>query len=77
MRDASVRERPAEDDVAALDERVHVRRVLDPAGLLLERQRGIELWPGLAQDDVEDGHGYHWYTNIRGRPGFDVVDPSG
>jgi hypothetical protein len=22
-------------------------------------------------------HGYHSYTNIRGRPGFDVVDPSG
>ena len=42
-----------------------------------ERERRVELGPGLAQDDVEHWHGYNSYTNIRGRPGFDVVDPSG
>jgi hypothetical protein len=51
--------------------------VLCPARLFLERLRVIELGSGLAQPDEERGHGYNWYTNIRGRPGFDVVDPSG
>ena len=77
VRDSPVRERSAEDDAAAVDERVHVRGVLLPAALLLEREFRIELGARLPQDDVEPGHGYNSYTNIRGRPGFDVVDPSG
>jgi hypothetical protein len=35
---------------------------------------------GLAQIAREAGFdrpGYNWPTDIRGRPGFDVVDPSG
>src|SRR5579862_4402722 len=75
--DPAVAQRPAEDDVTVRDERVHEGRVLRPAALLLQRLGGIELRPDLAHHDVEHGHGYNSYTNIRGRPGFDVVDPSG
>ena len=51
--------------------------VLGEARLLADLQLRVVLRPHPAQNDVEHGHGYNSYTNIRGRPGFDVVDPSG
>jgi SsrA-binding protein len=66
VRDPAVRKRAAEDDLALLDERVHVGGVLGPERLLLEREPRVEVGPGLAQDDVEHRHGYNSYTTYGG-----------
>src|SRR5579864_3504249 len=52
--DAPAADRPAEEDEAFLDERVHELRVLPPAGLPLQRLPARERGARLADEHVEE-----------------------
>jgi len=64
-------ERTTDDDEPGIDEPVHEGRVLRPAGLLLQRQRVIELRTGLADHDVKHRHAalVPDHTDLRARAG--------
>lgn len=49
-------ERPAQNDEARVDETVHEGRMLGPAGLLLQRPRGVPLRARAAQHDEKHRH---------------------
>src|SRR5918996_1948042 len=51
-----VGEGSAQDDETRVDEPVHERRVLGPAGLLLQRLLRVPLWAGAMEHDEEDRH---------------------
>jgi hypothetical protein len=51
-----VRKRPAQDEEAGLDERVHEGRVHGPAGLLLQPPRRVPLRPRAEPNDEEHRH---------------------
>ena len=64
------------------DGRVKVELALAKGKELRDKRRDIAARDAQRQIERElkiaaPLAGYNWRTNIRGRPGFDVVDPSG